>query len=165
MAEGDVVTETHLLWQDRDSEGSVGELRRAIVSDVDVLALLRVNGSGFEVETGSARALRDALNLLLVDDGGSAEGHTANTVEGTHALHQTHHTVLEQRARRLGEQCNERAAALSKLGEQARRIELAELTGESAFERTAELVRLLAVAQQQTNALIGDLLSAIAGEP
>jgi hypothetical protein len=160
------MAETHLLWQDRDPDGSVGELRRAIVSDVDVLALLRVNGSGFEVETGSARALRDALNLLLVDDGGSAEGHTANTVEGTHALHQTHHTVLEQRARRLGEQCNERAAALSKLGEQARRIELDEFNDhEAGIRRTAELVRLLAVAQQQTNALIGDLLSAIAGEP
>jgi hypothetical protein len=169
------MAEPGLLWTARDHEGDVGELRRAIPSDpvyrdADVLGLLRVNGSGFLVETDTARDLRDALNRMLVDDGGSAEtGRPQASVEGWQALHGALHGQLQRRARRIGQTVSEQVLSFARVVDQARAAEEAgPRTGVDPNDRArmmAALVTLLAVQQQKTAALLGDLLAAIEGQP
>jgi hypothetical protein len=106
----------YLLWTARDHENDLGELRRAapadpVYADADVLGVLRVNGSGFDLDTGTARGLRDALNVLLVDDAGV-------DVEPM-VMHEAQHHAVQRQALRIGRDVAEQAADLVRLASKA----------------------------------------------
>jgi hypothetical protein len=139
------------LWETR--------MRRDIVRPRDVLAVLEVeNRDGSWLTAEGARGLRDALTRVLGDDGS-----THPPQESPQALHAAQHQQLEAAARRFAEHVDDQANALAAI---AARTHEASATAEAVdVVDVAELLHLLAVQQQRTTASLGDLLSAIAGEP
>lgn len=159
------------LWAARDPDGNVIELWPAagLVGPANATALLSViqrgqPPAGGWLELATARGLRDALNLLLLDDNGSGErAHPQATVEGWQAFHDAEHRQLSTRAMRIGQQLAEHTTALAQVAGRAREAESAR--EQVSLEYVAEVVHLLAVQQQRVAASLGDLLSALAGEP
>jgi hypothetical protein len=152
-------SDPYLLWTARDHENDVGELRRAapadpVFADADVLGVLRVNGSGFLLDTDTARGLRDALNVLLVDDAGV-------DVEPM-VMHEAQHHAVQRQALRIGRDVAEQAADLVRLASKARGLDAPATTGADT-RALAELVRMVTVQQSRTTSLLGDLAAVIGG--
>lgn len=160
-----------VVWSARDPQGTVTELHRPNEQTAEnVLGVLRVTNYALQrnmtiyVETDTARGLRDALNTLLLDDGGSAErAHPQATPEGWQAFHGAEHRQLSTRASRIGQQLAEHTTALARIAGRARQAE--DAREEVSLEYVAEVLHLLAVQQQRVAASLGDVLSALAGEP
>lgn len=143
------------LWYYVDAAEDTAALYRAdLINDSapgDVVAMLTARDVW--LTSDAARDLRDALNGLLVADGGSAENtYRQSTLEGAQALHAAQHRQLEVVTRRIIRSVTEQAEILARLA------------AEPDLQLAATVGAMLGV-QRRTVAALGDLLAALAGEP
>lgn len=154
------------LFEARDPSGDALILRSAVdgpgVPDT-ILAVLTIarepspsaGAYSWKVERESARSLRDALNRLLVEDGGSAENaYLQATLEGAQALHAMQHRQMAAAARRIADHVDDHAAALARFA-----------ADRDAVRAAPPLLGMLLDVQRRSVADLGDLLAAIAGQP
>jgi hypothetical protein len=147
-----------VLWAHTDQDSDTGRLMGGPTLDGDprpgMIAHLVIGPESVDLDRDAVRRLGNACNRLA----GVPAPPTA-----PEALHAVQHQQLEAAARRFAEHVDEQANALARIAGQTQE---ASATPEAAdVDHVAELVHLLAVQQQRTTASLGDLLSAIAGEP
>lgn len=154
-----------VLWRFVDAAGDEAELYRPS-PDTGEDTLATLVGWGRELvwlTSDAARDLRDALNQLLVEDGGSEETRLRQaTLEGAHALHAEQHRQLERAARRSAQHIDEQAGILARIVDVADAGRVVEEVDPAALAGT---VHALLDVQRRTVASVGDLLTAIQGEP
>jgi hypothetical protein len=143
------------LWEYTDAADAQAVLWPSeAVRDVlpaDVVAVL--DAPLVWLTSDAARDLRDALNRVLVEDGGSEENtYRQSTLEGAQALHAAQHRQLEAASRRITRAVDEQAAILARLAD------------EPGLQLSATVGTMLGV-QRRLVAAFGDLLAAVAGQP
>jgi hypothetical protein len=117
----------------------------------DVVAVL--DAEAVWLTADAVRDLRDALNRVLVEDGGSEEDtYRQSTLEGAQALHAAQHRQLEAASRRITRAVDEQTAILARLAD------------EPGLQLSATVGTMLGV-QRRLVAAFGDLLAAVAGQP